>query len=567
MSLRQTLWVALLTAIYLCFELSFNARLLDVVGGAADESQIHAIERFGRSLSGIALALFVLQGLLTLKNHGAQSKPGGWILFAILGVTAIALAFVAASTVLPMIGSAVVASVAGIFALWISNQLRSRDCSGISTYFGMFLVCFMFATSAYFSLQKLTDYLTESSTPSFRLASYNIVLVQQALVEGKVRVDGLSDDIKIFSRPEGKAFLALFPVMAVSVEQLDEKIRGAKLGLIRDAVIKEMKGPARLYEKYIEAVKSIAAQWKQYDSAGNRRDTRDVGSRQGQAWDDYLRSLSKHGWTPYTVPDRYRRKVLRNVQAKIPVPDDWDLANETVFNAAVAHKAERATASKGDSVSFKGKRIPFGLTWQEFFAHPAVQGELRDRLGLPSQVTLRPVYRSGDEFERTVFDPVVDRISRQRLEIYDAPIEAFADHAKFADEGRRMAGVAIMPPLALFFSLLGALGHICKLTYLSLKAVLQIAYPGRSWLGYVFIVPLVSFISAGLVLHSMENDVTRSRLYGYLKQQVRSEDQLLSGAMEAALHMIAVGQGVFYPFDEKIRTDVLMGMSFGFHPN
>lgn len=76
MSLRQTLLVALLTAIYLCFELAFNARLLDVVGGAASESQIHAIEHFGRSLSGIALALFVLQGLLTLKNFGAQGQAG-----------------------------------------------------------------------------------------------------------------------------------------------------------------------------------------------------------------------------------------------------------------------------------------------------------------------------------------------------------------------------------------------------------------------------------------------------------------------------------------------------------
>lgn len=431
----------------------------------------------------------------------------------------------------------------------------------------MLLVCLLFATCVYFSLQKLTDYLTDSSSPSFRHASSNIVLIQQALVEGKVRVDGLSDDPKIFSRPEGKAFLALFPVMAVSVERLDEKIRSAKLGLIRDAVVKEMKGPARLYEKYIEAVKSVAAQWKQYDSASNRHGTKDVESRQGQAWDDYMRSLSKHGWTPYTVPDRYRSKVLRNVQAKIPVPDDWDLANEAVFNAAVARKAEAAGGGKGDGVLLKGKRIPFGLTWPEFFAHPAVQGELRDRLGLPSQVTLRPVYRSGDEFERTVFDPVVDRISRQRLEIYDAPVEAFADHAKFADEGRRMAGVAIMPPLALFFSLLGALGHISKLIYLSLKAALQVAFPSRSGLGYVFVVPLVAFIGAGLVLDSMENDVTRSRLYGYLQQQVRSEEHRFSGQAVAALHMIAVGQGVFYPFDEKIRTDVLMGMTFGFHPN
>ena len=35
MTLRQTLFLAALTALYLTFELAFNARLLDVVGGAA----------------------------------------------------------------------------------------------------------------------------------------------------------------------------------------------------------------------------------------------------------------------------------------------------------------------------------------------------------------------------------------------------------------------------------------------------------------------------------------------------------------------------------------------------
>lgn len=204
MSLRQTLLVALLTAIYLCFELAFNARLLDVVGGAASESQIHAIEHFGRSLSGIALALFVLQGLLTLKNFGAQGKPGGWFVIAILGTIAITLAFFAASTVLPTNGCAVVAVAVGIFTVWYVNRLRSRNCGGILTYFGMLLVCLLFATCVYFSLQKLTDYLTDSSSPSFRHASSNIVLIQQALVEGKVRVNGLSDDPKIFRAPKAR---------------------------------------------------------------------------------------------------------------------------------------------------------------------------------------------------------------------------------------------------------------------------------------------------------------------------------------------------------------------------
>ena len=174
MTLRQTGWLVLLTAAYLFFELAFNARLLDVVGGNACSEEIHAIEVFGRSLSGVAVALLVLQGLLVLRNRRGTT---GW------GMT-IALCVLAAGIV-------------------------------------------------YVSLERLTDHLVASSSPEFRHASQNIVLVQRALVEKKVRLDGLTDDDAIYSRPEGKAFLALFPVMAVSVHRLEEKIRDAKLDLIR----------------------------------------------------------------------------------------------------------------------------------------------------------------------------------------------------------------------------------------------------------------------------------------------------------------------------------------------
>ena len=75
MSPRQTLFVALLTAIYLCFELAFNARLLDVVGGAASNEQIHSIETFGRALSGVAVALLVLQFLLSMRNRLGTGSP------------------------------------------------------------------------------------------------------------------------------------------------------------------------------------------------------------------------------------------------------------------------------------------------------------------------------------------------------------------------------------------------------------------------------------------------------------------------------------------------------------
>lgn len=511
MTLRQTLFVALLTAVYLCFELAFNARLLDVVGGAASGDQLHSIEIFGRSLSGIALALFVLQGLLHLRNHGQLWRPG--------------------------VGSIV-------------------------------FCCVVAAGAVFLSLKALTDHLVESSSASFRHASMNIVLIQRALVEGTVRIDGLADDNAIFSRPEGKAFLALFPVMAVSVDDLEEKIRSAKLDLIKNEISKELHGPAGYYKKYGEAVQAAANEWKRYNAASGSGKGVDVASRQNKAWDDYLRDLRKHGWTPYTIPDRYRSTVLQKVQAKIPVPSNWDLADEDVFRAAVAQRVEGRTQGAGAGIQHRGKQIPFGLSWPEFFGHPAVQGDLRDKLKLPRRAVLKVSYSSGDEFERMVFEPLLDDQARKKLEIYDSPTESYGDGKKNAIAGKDMARAAIVPPLALFFSLLGALGHICKLCYLSLRAVGQSFAPGRRWLGYLWAVPVAGFLIAALALGQLGNDVTRSRLYSYLEHQVISDDPegMKPKALVKVLHIVAVGQGFFYPFDERLRTSVLGGMTFGYHP-
>ena len=67
MRLKQISFLIVLTALYLCFELAFNARLLDLVGGMADADDYTISRRYGRSLSGIAVALVVLQIMLSRR--------------------------------------------------------------------------------------------------------------------------------------------------------------------------------------------------------------------------------------------------------------------------------------------------------------------------------------------------------------------------------------------------------------------------------------------------------------------------------------------------------------------
>lgn len=513
MPLRQGLFVAALTALYLCFELAFNARLLDVVGSAASADQIHRIEVFGRTLSGCALALVVLQWLLKRRARDGGERP------AVLAI-----------------------------AFWCA-------AAGVLLY-----VC----------LHAIVDRLAQGSDPAFRRASLNILLVQRALVRGHVELDGLGDDPSLFARPAGKAFLALLPGMAASVDRLDEKIDSAKLELTRRQVADRFGGPAGYYEAYVRAVGETRPKWEQY-----RRVPADLGAeierRHHAAWNEYSADLGRRGWTPSSVPRPARAAVARKVRQRIAVPPDWDPANEAAFRAAVAAQVRKRSGVDGEGrVAVQGSRMPAGLSWPAFFVQPAVQQELRKALGFAPGTTLAPSYATAAEFERQVFAPAVADIARRELARYEAPVESFADGGVNAAMGVDAARAAIVPPFALFFSLAGAIGHLAKLAYLLLAIGLARVPALQSPRRWLWLVPAGIVSAAWIALSAIDNPVTSSRLYGYMQDQVRRSagdgpfHRLGAALSTNALHVVAVGQDHGYPLNEFVRTRLLGGITYGY---
>lgn len=149
MTKKQTLAIIAITILYLLFELSFNARLLDVVGGTASPKEVEDIEVYGRTLSGVAAALVVLQILLSKR--------------------------------VPLIAIAI--CVAGAIGL------------------------------VYWAIGEFVDHMVENRSAEFRRIAGNTTLVQRGLVEGKLTLAGLETEPGAFVSPEGKAFLALFPLL------------------------------------------------------------------------------------------------------------------------------------------------------------------------------------------------------------------------------------------------------------------------------------------------------------------------------------------------------------------
>lgn len=565
MTKKQTLLLLALTALYLLFELSFNARLLDVVGGAATTSEIDSIERYGRTLTGIAVTLFVFQALVKLFNSRQKDpKSGGSIIVTITGLI-LFLAYYATPNAWGYPAKAISASMIAGLTLFLTVRIGKQGLNISSRVGPMVLVSIISVGCVYSSIENLVDHLVEKSSASFRHASLNIILIQKALVDKTVKIDGLTDGDALFSQPEGKAFLALFPFMAISVDRLDEKISEAKHQLITQSVESRVGGANGLYNLYRDSLLATKKKWDAYNKASSNLPN--VAQIQDREWNNYLAELRKHGWTPSTVPYHYHDRVLNKVRRKVNVPRDWDLADEYTFKSSVAAAANKRMGTAPTSTKVGDVMVPLGLSFPDFFRHPAIQSQIREALSSPKGLMVDVDYSTADDFKKRFYTPYVNDLVGKAEKKYRATVSDFADNGPYSDVGKEMARAAIVPVIALFFSLIGAVSHLCKTAYLSLSFLTN---PDKKLPIYrkpQVVVPTAVFIVMFLSFATLENDLTQSRLYQYLEGEVASENTAISNAFSKVCHIVAVGQGASYPLNEYVRTRVLQGISFGYKGN
>lgn len=513
--LKQGILLICLTLVYLAFELGFNARLLDVVGGDTSIDDVHRIEFFGRTLSGIAAALVVLQLMLTRRARKGAGKPSYKVIAVCFGVTVLVV---------------------------------------------------------YFAIKTLVDGIVFTRDAEFRRIAFNSVLLQRSLVQGRLKLDGLVEDEALFAQPEGKAFLALFPFLAVSVDRLDEKTRTVKDALVR-AAVRRGKPVQTYYENYREAMTQTRAKWQQYARIPTASDD-GLRNQQDRAWNDYRNQLARRGWQPSTVPVRARGAVVKHVRRSVPVPANWDPADESTFRAAVEQRYRQQMSASARSVKVGNDHIPPGLSYEAFVARPGVQQELRETLKLPPPARVATSYGSAADFSQ-LYNVFVDGQVRQELVKYEASARDFANGGTFQQVGIDATRAAIVPAVALFFSLLGAIGHFSKLLYLLAKTLLLLRAPadGRLTRGAALIatgVLLTTLCGVWVSLSYTDNAVTRSPLFTQMLQWARGADGASGSSGRNVLaniaHVVAVGQGYGYPINESIRTRVLQGLSYGYHP-
>ncbi len=523
-----------ITLTYLICELAFNSRLLDLVGSVSTADEVHNMERYGRILTAIAAALLALQfslmGLVRLK------KKGVWLTAK-------------ASTALVL------------------------------------LICLITGTLTWHAVEWVIERQVTKSTGEFRQMSLLAQLYQHALIEGQQTLEGIPLDsgggqAQTWTSPSGKAFLATLPVLLSSSDRYRKLLERDAEQNLRDNISAREGGVRGYYELWLQARGEVHKQFVAYYN-----DEMDISEtvrlEQARAWQRYERSLEAKRLKTWNVPRRYYATVRKQVRGQgVPVTNDWSPSDRTGFNAAVA-KAARQKYLAQRTVVYKGVTLPKRLDWGVFFRLEVIQKELREKLLLPANTLVREEYPLNDKLKQFALElhtPHLNEAVKQQLPELRAAVSSYSAGGSNEKLGEDAARAVIVPPIALIFSLVGALTHLAKLLYLvllPLTATLLTRRPSRP-VRFLNRHPLafpVALIAVLVVTFSLiNNSITESVAYKNLKDglagaKITITDEplpLSGGAVLRVMHAVSIGQSYSYPINQYLREHVLQGFDFGY---
>lgn len=511
---RLAACMLVLTGLYLIVELGFNARLLDVVGGLASHDEVERIEVFGRLISGTALALLVLN--LQLKKAWRHRWP-------------------------PL-------------AYLIRIPLVAGLCIG----------------AMYHGQRALIDALVDRSASEDRHRAALLVPMAHLMTTQGFSLTGLALEPEDYRTPQGKTLLATFPLQALSVPELTRRI-GENAQPMFEMFAETVRGtPERFHRDYLESRDALRRIYDEdYQEAHRRYESEISGSglvlHQNRAWWDYQVSLKrKHRrLRPDNVPRNRWAEVRRELHQKgIKVPADWHPGDQRRFEQAVAAKVRIDALDEFHSGSRRklgiDDKLEPGMSFARFLAHPGIQRKWRESLRLPGVLHL-PADPGVEQLTRTVYDPAIVADARELLRERMADPGRYADGGDLETLGRDSYRALIVPPVALAFSLLGAVTHLFKCLAFAAKIAVPVSAP-LYW--GAFAVYMALMIALPLRL---DNQVTRQPLFERLGEQTRAELGMPAGPFTAgALRWTAQFQPYFYPVNEFVRVRMLGGYPYGY---
>lgn len=215
-------------------------------------------------------------------------------------------------------------------------------------------------------------------------------------------------------------------------------------------------------------------------------------------------------------------RIVRELREEgIQLLPDWTTKDGKGFVQAVTlHIRLKALSQWNRDVKAKiGAEVPPKLGYKQFIAHKAVQKLIQGEMG-GNYVDGLDFEMSEAQFKARVIDPQTVRVIEGELNKMERDAASFADGQPLEDEGKGYIRAALVPPIALFFSLFFGLLTLAKLGY-TLTAALVDNKLGRRILPRWGIVAVKGLLVVGLALALLappfliENKFTQGDAFAY----------------------------------------------------
>lgn len=450
--------IAAVTAAYLLIEIPFSAHLLDVLSGNPSSDDIDTIERLGRVLTGVAVAIAAV-GWFLARSH-RKGTPAGTQIIAVAMISAISISL------------------------------------------------------TYLALDRIAVATGDFSTASARKSAYRSIIAKQSMVEA-VAHDPSSSDWKAFVAMapfldhEGR-LLGLAGSGAADASRAEAIRRIGSPTTLR----------AKFFEKDFNGVRVAYLDYKE-GAEKYLKARRDAEKTVAEGWGNYLKLRQRAGYeTIYNQVElnNLRRRVMSH---GIPIPPNWNPNDRGTFDAVhrqkLLGKIEEAYASGFKAYFGNGVVLPPGMDFAGFLAHPALQSRIRRDASLPpSAAVIRPTM-TDTEFISAVYRPMRDALTNEIEKTSKDDVSAFADGQRNASAGKSAVRMSTIPMLAIFLSLAGALLHVCKLSGYSAQIFGCVAGIGflSKWQGkYAIGIPAAAVFLAAMYIPG--NSITSSKEFNQL---------------------------------------------------
>jgi hypothetical protein len=318
-----------LTPLYLWLELSFGVSLLDKMGSSLPIDETAAVEHWGRLISGLALALLFLKIWLQQCEKWNRAWPVTVLVSLVIAVLSIALMWQVQDAVIEFHVTRAGAEIAvGLFALaialaigglawrtWLVRSMANRGRGllttlvGLGSLFVVGLVILAYLNPLLAALTRHTGIeervVRDLGTERQRAAK--LTVIRRGLQLGHYAHDMLPVAPEAVDSAEGKAALALFPIVASGIDL-------AKFAPDQERVVNELmfhdwerENADAAYEAYRDVEREIAQASpgrppaELSDDPAMRRELRMAAAcnecdfRLGMTREEYGREL--HKWT------------------------------------------------------------------------------------------------------------------------------------------------------------------------------------------------------------------------------------------------------------------------------